>query len=236
MNKKNLSQIIIFIVFSLVFPMTYSQTLPIVKVNFVFATNHSAATKYDHAEQMKKELSILNQYFVDEQEQKIFDFKLNKYLTYDTFNNKNCKLSQILEQPKTIEHSTLISAFNMCFYSQPQKSGLPEVYLFIFDAYAPDAGFKSTTSWGFSNAGKPLILIDWERLNYNIQAAVPHEMGHAFGLRHVCIKNAKTRDNTNIMASRGNCDGSGGLRNQGFNQEQVKIILKNYQAIKESQH
>lgn len=213
--------------------MTYSQMPPIVKVNFIFATNHSVATKYDHAEQMKKELSILNQYFVDEKNQKIFEFRLNKYLSFDNFNKKNCTLAQILQQPQAIEHIALKSAFNACFHSPPRLSTPPEVYFFIFDAYAPNTGYKSVTSWGFRNSGKPLILIDWKRLNYNIQAAVPHEMGHAFGLRHVCIKGAKTNDTTNIMASSANCKGSGGLRNQGFNQEQVKIILKNYQAIKE---
>ena len=79
--------------------MTYSQTLPIVKVHFVFAANQSAATKYDHVEQIKKELSILNQYFVDEKNQKIFEFRLNKYLSFDHFNKKNCALAQILQSP-----------------------------------------------------------------------------------------------------------------------------------------
>lgn len=191
MHKKNLSQIIIFIIFSFVFSITYSQTLPIVKVNFVFATNQSTTAKYDHVEQIKKELSILNQYFVDEKNQKIFEFRLNKYLSFDHSNKKNCTLAQILQSPQVIEHIALKSAFNTCFHSPPRLVTPPEVYFFIFDAYAPNIGYKSVTSWGFRNAGKPLILIDWERLNDNIQAAVPHEMGHAFGLRHVCIKSAK---------------------------------------------
>ncbi len=58
-------------------------------------------------------------------------------------------------------------------------------------------------------------------------------MGHAFGLIHVCEPNAKRNSNTNIMASSGRCKGSGGLRNIGFNQQQVNTILQYSKKIEQ---
>lgn len=207
----------------------YAMALPTVKVNFVFATNHVEAQKFDHLDQMKKELDILNRYFVSETNQPIFKFELNQYIPYQKFKQLKCNLSKVLESPKAIERSVLIENFQQCF---PSKTKKPEVYVFIFDGYNPKLGFKAADSWGFHNGGRPLVLLDWERLNYRVQAALPHEMGHAFGLRHVCIKGAKLKDATNLMASKGGCDGSGGQRNIGFNDQQLKIIQEHYQNIK----
>ena len=56
-------------------------------------------------------------------------------------------------------------------------------------------------------------------------------MGHAFGLRHVCVSKAQRQDSTNIMASAGNCDGSGGKRDLGFTKAQTDIINSKFKQM-----
>lgn len=228
-NKRNFMNIKKLATIPLLLIGEYAMALPIVQVNFIFATPHVEAQKFDNPSQIKKEVDILNRYFVTEKNQPIFKFELNKYIPYQKFKQLNCKLSHLLESPKPMERPALIKIFRQCF---PSKSKEAEIYIFIFDSYSSKSGFKAADSWGFHNNGRPIILLDWERLNYNIQAALPHEMGHAFGLRHVCVKGAKFKDTTNLMASKGGCDGSGGQRNIGFNDQQIQIIKEHYQKLK----
>ena len=206
---------------------TMASAHPQVFVHFVFATSMPAAQKYNNVQQMHKELAILNRYFVTQDHQPIFDFVFKRFIDYESFQKMNCQLLTVLEQHQDIQHPAVTEAFNACFQAQAN-----EIYFFIYDAYSKKQKLKSTTSWGFNNRSHPFILIDWERLNYNIQAAEPHEMGHAFGLRHVCEAGTTPKDATNIMASAGNgCKGSGGKRNKGFNDEQLKTILDHYQKL-----
>ena len=53
---------------------------------------------------------------------------------------------------------------------------------------------------GRKNGHQPYILLDYERLPH-VQAAEEREMGHAFGLDHICYPDAKGNSDTNIMAS-----------------------------------
>lgn len=46
--------------------------LPVVKVNFVFATNQVKAQKFDNLNQIKKEVDILNRYFVTDKKTTYF--------------------------------------------------------------------------------------------------------------------------------------------------------------------
>ncbi|MBD0057815.1 metalloprotease, partial [Acinetobacter radioresistens] len=55
-----------------------------------------------------------------------------------------------------------------------------------------------------------------------------HEMGHVFGLKHVCAPKATKRTPTNIMTSAECKLGSGGLRNLGFTPVQLQTILSTY--------
>lgn len=208
-----------------------AQTTPIVKVNFIFATSNIEAVRNDNLNQVHKEISILNRYFVDQNNRPIFQFKLNQYMDYSQFQQMNCDLHEILEQAKPIQHLEVKKAFNQCFTREKNT-----VYMFIYDAYSLKRGHNSVTSWGFNNNNSPFTLIDWERLNYKIQAALPHEMGHAFGLRHVCAPKAKLKDATNIMASSECGSGTGGNRTIGFNSEQLKTIDKYYSKLQHLTH
>ncbi|NAR51435.1 metalloprotease [Acinetobacter haemolyticus] len=203
-------------------------TLPVVYVSFVYTTNTPKAREYDNRNQMLKEINILNQYFVDENNQKIFRFKPYRYFSYENFNKRNCDLAYQLNQPRKIITENIPAAVKRCFPERRSK----EVFFIIYDSYSDRLKFRDVTSWGFRNTGQPFILIDWQRLNYNIQAATPHEMGHAFGLKHVCAPGAKLKDSTNIMTSADCKLGSGGQRNIGFNREQLSTIMDYYHRAK----
>lgn len=60
------------------------------------------------------------------------------------------------------------SAVKDCFPKRKSK----EVLFIIYDSYSPKLKYSDITSWGFRNQGRPFFLIDWERLNYQTQAAV----------------------------------------------------------------
>lgn len=102
----------------------------------------------------------------------------------------------------------------------------------IYDSYTEKLKYNDITSWGFRNQGRPFVLIDWERLNYQTQSATPHEMGHAFGLKHVCSPHATKKTPTNIMSSYDCGLGSGGLSNLGFNREQYSKIMESYGLLR----
>lgn len=205
----------------------HAKPLPQIDVHFVFATNHEKARAFDNYEQAQKEVEILNRYFITEKKQRIFDFKLKRYISYKEFEKMDCGLLALLEQKSVIKGREIAKAFSSCFPKRPNS-----VYMFVYDAYSQKKGWDDITSWGLKNNAHPFILVDWERLNYQIQAAVPHEMGHAFGLKHVCEPNAKPKDSTNIMASADCKLGSGGKRNKGFNKEQLNTILDHYEDLK----
>ncbi len=198
---------------------------PVVPVTFVFTTNNPSAAQFDNFTQMRKEISILNKYYLDDQGKKIFNFKLNRYIPYEEFSKLHCDLKQQINQPYPISTETIPASVNTCF---PKRTASKEVIVFIYDAYSTKWKFKDVTSRAFRNNGKPFILLDWNRLNYNIQAGSVHEMGHVFGLKHVCAPKATKRTPTNIMTSAECKLGSGGLRNLGFTPAQLQTILSTY--------
>ncbi|WP_043973390.1 MULTISPECIES: metalloprotease [Acinetobacter] len=199
--------------------------LPVVNVSFIVTSNRPEVQALDNKAQMNKELAILNQYFVDENNHKIFTFKIHHYYSFQEFSKRKCDLANQLSQSKVIIPAKLPSAVNACFPRRKSK----EVLFIIYDAYSEKLKDADITSWGFRNQGQPFMLIDWKRLNYQTQAASIHEMGHAFGLGHVCSPKATKTTPTNIMSSYDCHLGSGGLRNLGFTTKQVNTMLNNYQ-------
>jgi hypothetical protein len=199
--------------------------LPVVNVSFIVTSNRPEVQSLDNKAQISKELAILNRYFIDEHNQKIFKFKLHRYYSFQDFKKRKCDLENQLNQATSITPDKLPSAVRACFPHRKTK----EVLFIIYDSYNEKQKYADITSWGFRNQGQPFILIDWERLNYQTQAASVHEMGHAFGLGHVCSPKATKTTPTNIMSSYDCHLGSGGLRNLGFTAEQVKTMLNNYQ-------
>lgn len=195
-----------------------------IQVNFLVSSNKPEVIQYKFSHYFKQQINILNQYFLDENNQKIFNFSLGNIISYRSFTKKDCDFQRILNKAEVFIVKDLAPSFNRCF---PQKNP-KEVFVFIYDSYANHNDFADTTSWGFYNRGKPFILLDWKRFDLGKNSAILHEMGHAMGLNHVCVPGAKRHDSTNRMAS-GQCgEGSMGLRNLGFIPDQVSKMYQNY--------
>ena len=109
-----------------------------------------------------------------------------------------------------------------------------------------------SSSHAKNNDDHPYCVIDYARINGNANrvGVEEHEMGHGFGLAHVCIPGANGSSSTNIMSSSGSypsdnnyeyisgdptstcSSGSSGKRDIGFNTQQCQIILRNSEEIK----
>lgn len=73
---------------------------------------------------MRKEISILNKYYLDDQGKKIFNFKLNRYIPYKEFSKLHCDLKQQINQPYPISTETIPASVNTCF---PKRTASKEV-------------------------------------------------------------------------------------------------------------
>jgi len=75
------------------------------------------------------------------------------------------------------------------------------INVYIVDSYSAERGFAHQDGHGRRNSNRPYVLLDWERVISGYQSPLEHEMGHAFGLGHVCEPGATVKTSTNIMAS-----------------------------------
>ena len=193
---------------------------------------------------MRTEVDILNRYFVSESGENLVEFVYKDLTYYDADNLSQCSLLFLSNIEEDTESRDWRNAVNNC-----QNSDVVDpkaINFFIYDAWNSDKEFESVRSLGKFNDGKPYVILDWWRLGHNHQSPEEHEMGHAFGLEHICDPSVTTNDmSSNIMTSankytdangnEGDCsddtNGRGGLRDIGFNDEQVDEILRNAVAI-----
>ena len=181
-------------------------------------TAHARAT----AEQLKKEVEILNQYFRSESRDRLVYFRFKSASGWNEVKHLGCPLVSWGDVQTADDYAQL---FNECTHPQVRDPNAINFYV-----YDEGGGINSR---GRRNSNRPLVLLDWARLNHTTQSPEEHEMGHAFGLLHVCVPGATIQTPTNIMASTENCEGSGGLRTIGFNQEQLAIIFNYAPLIQE---
>ncbi|MFW5442772.1 MAG: hypothetical protein ACKE51_00495 [Methylococcaceae bacterium] len=219
--------VVIFILNFVVFSPLYAATMPIFDVHFSVLTKNKKAHKKATLQQLKKEVDILNQYFITEAGEKIINFKFKSAHLFDEINASGCDFKRLGDSKINITAKQAKEQYYAC---NDEKIRDPlAINIFIVDSYSEKYGFeKYTTSVGAFNSGnQPYMLLDWARLDHTKLSPEEHEMGHCFGLGHICNVNATRDSDTNIMASTSQCKGSMGLRNIGFNQEQVKIIKTN---------
>lgn len=123
--------------------------------------------------------------------------------------------------------------FNECNDRQIKDPQAINVY--IYNSYL-FGSFNNVWSMGLNNQNKPFLLLDYARLPH-IGGVEEHELGHAFGLGHVCSTATEHKDDSNIMASNVvDCVGgkSAGARNVGFNLKQLQIIKSHGQRIEKN--
>lgn len=209
------------------------------KVHFTVLTSDASAIAKATKEQMKKEVTILNDYFVSKGRGGIVTFTFKSASLYADIQNSSCDLVRMSNDGRAYDSGAWEAAIDAC--SDPKVVDPNAINFFVYDNFV--GGYGDTTSRGKLNSHHPYVLIDWQRLDHANQSPEEHEMGHAFGLDHVCNPTATSTTSTNIMATAGDypdangklvdCPGSGGLRDIGFRQPQVDIIVANALCIKE---
>jgi hypothetical protein len=198
-----------------------ASALPVFDVHFCVITKNKKAHAVATLEQLKKEVDILNKYFVTEKREPIVTFRFKSAHFYEDVADLGCGFVELGDGEVPYDTNGWADRFNEC--PHPQVRDPNAINFYVYDSYGSN-GAADKTSHGKRNSNRPYVLIDWERLDHRIQSPEEHEMGHAFGLGHVHVDGATGRTSTNIMASV-HAGGSGGLKDIGFNSEQVATIM-----------
>jgi len=199
------------------------ESMSVFDIHFAVITKNPAAHERATVEQLRKEVDILNRFFVDEDRRPVVKFRFKSAALYDELKDSSCDFVRLGDTRKNYDSDAWADMFNAC--DDPRVRDPAAINFFIYDSHSREKGFGDATCHGKRNSNRPYLLIDWERLDHTDQGPEEHEMGHAFGLDHVFVDGAGINDSTNIMASR-HKNGSGGRRNIGFNKDQVRIILE----------
>jgi hypothetical protein len=187
-----------------------AQELPTFGIHFVVLTKNAAAQRATSDNQLRREVDILNEFFVAADRAPLVRFTFKSATSFAEVQSSKCDLKALGDVERPLDTDRVVELFNAC---ADQKLRDPRaINFYVYDAYAPGSGFKDATGHGRRNAGRPFIFVDWQRLNHADQAAEEHEMGHAFGLDHICVPGAHRRTPTNIMAITECGKGSGGLK------------------------
>jgi hypothetical protein len=208
--------------------------IPVLDIHFAVITKNPKAHRVATLAQLHKEVELLNTYFVTEHRKPIVRFRLKSSSFYDQVKHSNCEFVHLGDTTRTYSSDGWAELFNRC--NDVKLKDPKAINFYIYDSYSEKRGFADQNGHGKRNSNRPYVLIDWERLDHKTQSPEEHEMGHALGLGHVCSPGAKQNSPTNIMSSADCGKGSGGLRDIGFDDEQVKTILHYVQKIIKKQH
>lgn len=203
---------------------------PVFDIHFVVMTQRDGIENKTSVQQLQREVDILNEYFVGANGVHPVKFRYKGQRTIRELNDSSCmEFLRLGDTAAEFDWDRWTDMFNSC--SDPRVVDPNAINFYVYDAYSREEGFKDRTSRGRNNGSRPFIFLDWERLNHQTQSPEEHEMGHVFGLAHVCAEGATLDTPTNIMASHDCGKGSGGRRNIGFDEGQLKIIQQKARLI-----
>ena len=199
------------------------ETLPKFDIHFCVLTNNPNAHKRCTIQQLKREILILNRTFRTLKKRPVIQFQFKSASFFGDIELYDSPLEQMTNNQQSFDSNLFNQYFNECKLSKIRDP--KAINFYIYDSYHEKTGYSDITSHGRRNSNRPYILIDWQRLNNNVQNPTAHEMGHAFGLGHVAVPGAAINTPTNIMSSTQYGFGSGGNRKLGFTEAQMAIIL-----------
>lgn len=199
-----------------------TKQIPEIDVHFCVLTSNPKAQQKATLQQLKKEVKILNSKFVTFNRKPIVRFKFKSASFYNDIKNSKDQLAVFGNSKEAGNTNKFTKLFNSC--TDKKVRDPHAINFYVYDSYSEKVGFADIISHGRRNSNRPFILIDWQRLDNNIQSPEVHEMGHAFGLYHVAVPGARLNHSTNIMASIEHSFGSGGKRDLGFTEAQAAII------------
>jgi len=208
-----------------------AERLPVFDLYFAVITKNPSAHAVATLAQLRKEVDILNTYFVTEDRKPLVTFRFKSAAFYDEVRGSRCEFVRLGDTDLPYDSKRLADLFNAC--DDPKVRDPRAINFYVYDSHDARGNPADTTGHGKRNSNRPFLLLDWERLDHKDQSPEEHEMGHAFGLGHECVPRAKRETSTNIMASADCGRGSAGRRDIGFNAAQVAIILDYAKKIQE---
>jgi hypothetical protein len=200
-----------------------NENVPVFDVHFCIITSNPKAHRKATLKQLRREIMILNKMFVTMRKKPIVRFRFKSASLYSEIKSSKDEFVKVGDSREKYDTNKYAQLFNAC--ADKKVRDKKAINFYVYDSYNSTTKYKDVTSHGKRNSNWPYVLIDWQRLNNNIQSPEAHEMGHAFGLYHVAVPGAKLKSPTNIMASTQGGFGSGGKRNIGFTEAQKAIII-----------
>jgi hypothetical protein len=192
-------------------------------VHFCVLTRNPQAHRVATPEQCRKECDILNATFRTLDGKPLVRFEFKGHAAFREVKDSPSELLAFGDRAAEYDTDLLAKAFNAC---KDRRVRDPQaINFYVYDSHSAKAGAADTTSHGKRNSNRPFVVLDWQRLDNNLQNAEAHEMGHAFGLEHVGVPGAGEKSSTNIMASAGEQVGSGGRRDLGFSPSQAALVV-----------
>ena len=183
-------------------------------------------------QELASETDTLNKYFVDENRKQIVVFWPKSVRRYAEIANIQSDFISELMDGDNYADSVIAGLYNQ--ESNSLIKDARAINFYIYDSYKDSTvpPQSDITSHGKRNNNRPFVLLDYVRTGHNIQSPEEHEMGHCFGLTHMCDTTVTSSSSSNIMTSSGNCPGGrGGLRDIGFDSTQVQTILSYAELI-----
>lgn len=199
------------------------ENIPVFDVHFCIITSNPDAHRKATIKQLRREIMILNKTFVAMHKKPVVRFRFKSASLYNEIKFSTDEFVKVGDSREKYDTNKCAQLFNACVDKKVRDK--KAINFYIYDSYNSTSKYDDKTSHGKRNSNRPYVLIDWQRLNNNIQTPEAHEMGHAFGLNHVAVPGAIMNSPTNIMASKGCGFGSGGKRNIGFTEAQKAIII-----------
>ncbi len=198
-------------------------------VRFVVLTGRPEVVRRATLAQMHEEVRIMNRYFVTEDRRAIVRFTFHSFHPYESIRDSPCEVVALANRP--VHTRDFIFKTSEC--ADPRVYFPGALNVFIIDTFDRRKGYAEEDSYAGGQGNRRFVALDYERLGH-IFGAEEHELGHAFGLNHVCHPGADGRTKTNIMTQREACPGGVGRegdRSIGFNREQERQILEKARAV-----
>ncbi|WP_272862111.1 hypothetical protein [Aureisphaera galaxeae] len=194
-------------------------------------------TKTELIDYLKSEVDTLNRYFTvydaslpPDNRRKLVTFEYKSATLFGGASNIDDPLTDFAIPVFDFDkrHSDFKPAVNTTTEVKLYDPNAVNVYIVDCVEYESDGSLNDiNSSHGKNNCDKPYIVLDYKRILglVNRQGAEEHEMGHAFGLAHVCDNSANNvNDDTNIMASSGSYLANGSVRNNEESECRVTTI------------